>query len=47
MTKITIKYENEIDKLRMLQLLSKGSKIKKISESKKAGKYSRVYLDVE
>ncbi|WP_252234761.1 hypothetical protein [Clostridium sp. ZS1] len=47
MTKIMIKYENDIDKIRILELLSKGTKIIDVRKSHKSGKYYRVYVDVE
>ena len=46
MVKIQIKYENEIEKLRVLEAL-KGIKIKNISKEFRTGKYYRIYLDVE
>ncbi|MBU5454542.1 hypothetical protein [Caproiciproducens sp. MSJ-32] len=46
MVKIQIKYENEIEKLRILEAL-KGIKIKSISKPLRTGKYYRVYLDIE
>ncbi len=47
MVKIQIKYENEKDKLRIIELLSNGSRIKKIYKEYKTGKYSRVCIDIE
>lgn len=47
MTKIQIRYENEIEKIKVLEVLSKGIKINKISKPIKKGKYYRVYLDLE
>lgn len=47
MVKIQIRYENEIEKLRILEVLSKGIKIKKISKPCKKGKYYRIYIDIE
>ena len=47
MAKIQIKYENEIEKIRILEALSKAIKINKISKPSKTGKYYRVYLDIE
>lgn len=46
MIRIQIKYENEIEKLKILEAL-KGIKIKNISRPFKAGKYYRIYLDIE
>lgn len=47
MVKIQIKYENEIEKINILEVLSKGIKIKRISKPSKTGKYYRVYVDIE
>lgn len=47
MAKIQIRYENEIEKLRILEILSKGIKINKISEPIKIGRYYRVYIEIE
>ena len=47
MVKIQIKYENEIEKINILEALSKGIKIKRISKPSKSGKYYRVYVDIE
>lgn len=47
MVKIQIKYENEKDKLRILGLLSKGTKVKDISVPKRTGKFTRVYVEIE
>lgn len=47
MAKIKISYENEIEKIRILEVLSKGVKIKKIYKPSKKGKYYRVYVDIE
>ncbi|WP_291651331.1 hypothetical protein [Clostridium sp.] len=47
MAKIQIRYENEIEKLKILEVLSKGIKIKKISETIKIGRYYRVYVEIE
>lgn len=47
MAKITISYENEIEKINILKALSKGIKIKKISKPCKKGKYYRIYIDIE
>lgn len=47
MTKIQIRYENEIEKLKIIEVLSKEIKIKKISKPLKTGKYYRVYVDIE
>ena len=47
MVKVQIKYENEKDKLRILELLSKGTKVKDISKPQKTGKFTRVYVEIE
>lgn len=47
MAKIQIKYDNEIEKIKILEVLSKGIKINNISKPSKTGKYYRVYLDTE
>lgn len=47
MAKIQIKYENEIEKIKILEVLSKGIKINKISKPIKTGRYYRVYIDLE
>ena len=47
MTKIQIKYENEIEKLKILEVLSKGIKINKVSKPCKTGRYYRVYVYIE
>lgn len=47
MTKIQLSYENDKEKLRIIEALSRGMKIKKISKPKKIGKYSKVYIIIE
>jgi putative lipoic acid-binding regulatory protein len=47
MVKMQIRYENEIEKLKILEALSKGVKINKISKPSKTGRYYRVYVDIE
>jgi len=47
MAKIQIRYENEIEKLRILEVLAKGIKINEISKPCKKGKYYRIYIDIE
>lgn len=47
MTKIQIRYENEIEKIKILEVLSKEIKIKKISKPLKTGRYYRVYIDID
>lgn len=47
MIKLVVSYEDEKDKLRILEILSKGSKIIDITKPKKTGKYTRTYIYVE
>ncbi|MDU4724850.1 hypothetical protein [Clostridium sp.] len=47
MVKIQISYENEIEKLKILEVLSKGIKINKVSKPCKTGKYYRIYVNIE
>ena len=47
MAKIQIKYENEIEKIKILEVLSKGIKINKISKPSKTGRYYRVMSENE
>ncbi len=47
MVKIQVRYENEIEKIKVIEVLSKGIKINKISKPCKTGKYYRVYVDIE
>lgn len=47
MVKIQISYENEIEKLKILEVLSKGININKVSKPSKTGKYYRVYVHLE
>ena len=46
MIKLQIRYESEIEKIRMFEAL-KGVNIVKVSKPKRTGKYYRVYLDIE
>lgn len=46
MIKLQIKYENEIERINLLEKL-KGINITKISKPSKTGKYYRVYLDID
>lgn len=46
MAKIQIRYENEIERIKILEVLSKEIKIKKISKPLKTGRYYRVYVEV-
>ena len=47
MAKIQVKYENDIEKINIIQALSKELVIKNISKAYKSGKYYRVYIDIE
>ena len=47
MIKIVVKYENDAERQNIIKLLSIGTKIKAISKSQKAGKYYRVYMELE
>ena len=47
MVKVQISYENEIEKLKILEVLSKGIKINKVSKPCKTGRYYRIYVDIE
>lgn len=47
MIKIKLSYEKEEDKLRIIQQLAKGNKIKGISKPNKSGKYYRIYVEIE
>lgn len=47
MVKIQIRYENEKEKLKILDVLSKEIKINKVSKPCKTGRYYRVYVDIE
>ncbi len=47
MVKIQISYENEMEKIKILEVLSKGIKINKVSKPCKTGRYYRVYIDIE
>ncbi|WP_294363531.1 hypothetical protein [uncultured Clostridium sp.] len=47
MVKIQIKYEKEREKITLLEVISKGIKIKRISKPVKTGKYNRIYIDIE
>lgn len=46
MIKLQVRYENEIEKLKLLEALKK-EKIKKISKPSKTGGYYRIYIDIE
>ena len=47
MAKIVIKYTDEPEKIRLINILSAGAKILNISKPYKQGKYYRIYVDVE
>jgi hypothetical protein len=47
MIKLVVSYEHERDKLRIIELLSKGSKIIDIKKPRKTGKYTRAYIFLE
>ncbi|NSB13032.1 hypothetical protein [Clostridium beijerinckii] len=46
MAKIIIKYENEMEKIKIIEALSKGIKLGAIGKPHKSGKYYRVYIDI-
>lgn len=46
MVKIVIKYENEIEKIKIIEALAKGVKLGDIHTPCKKGKYYRCYVDV-
>lgn len=46
MVKIQISYENEIERIKVIEVLSKGIKINKVSKPCKTGRYYRVYVDI-
>lgn len=47
MIKLVIRYATNEEKDKMIQLISSGAKVKKISDPFKSGQYYRIYLDVE
>lgn len=47
MIKIQIKYENESDKEKLIQGLSKAFKAVKVSKPYRNSRYYRVYVDIE
>ncbi len=47
MAKVIIKYIDEAEKIKVLNILSEGARISKISKPYKQGKYYRVYIDVK
>ena len=46
MIKLKVSYENEVEKLKLLEALKK-EKIKKISKPSRTGGYYRIYIDIE
>ena len=47
MTKIMIKYKDQSEMIRLIDVLSAGAEVKKVSKPYKQGKYYRVYVDIE
>ena len=47
MVKVQIRYQTESEKQKLVDIISIGVTIKKISEPYKSGKFYRIYLDVE
>ena len=47
MVKLMVKYENEADKLKILEALSKGCNILSISKPYKSNKFYRLYIELE
>jgi len=47
MIKLQIRYSTEEEKARMINILSAGAIVKKVSDPYKKGKYYRVYIDIE
>ena len=46
MVRVQVKYENGVEKLKILAAF-KRMNIKKISKAYKEGKYYRIYIDIE
>ena len=46
MIKLQVSYENEVERMKLLEALKK-QKVKKISGPKKTGKYYRIYIYIE
>lgn len=46
MIKLQVSYENEVERLKILESL-KGINIKKVSKPLKTGKFYRIYIDIE
>lgn len=47
MARITIKYENEMEKIKIIEALAKGLKLGAIGKPYKSGKYYRVYVEIK
>lgn len=47
MIKVQINYENESEKIKMIEILSNAATVKKISKPCRTGKYYRVYVDIK
>ena len=47
MAKVIIKYTDEPEKIRLINILSAGATISRVSKPYKQGKYYRVYVDIE
>ncbi|WP_181951893.1 hypothetical protein [Clostridium paraputrificum] len=47
MVKVQIRYENEIELIKVSEVLSKGIKINKVSKPCKTGRYYRVYVEID
>lgn len=46
MTKIIIKYENEIERIKIIEILAKGLKLGTLGKAHKSGKYYRFYIEI-
>ena len=46
MIKLQVSYENEVEKIKVLEALKK-ERIRKISKPSKTGRYYRIYIDIE
>lgn len=44
---LQLRYKTDDEKDKMIEILSAGSSIKKISKPYKSGKFLRVYIDIE
>lgn len=47
MARIQISYENEMERIKILEALSKGLEIRNITKPYRTGKYTRIYVDVK